>query len=53
MFLVPLLVVPQLTHYVLDGFIWKLRKPDETVTALLRTTETDSAKESVYVKNAA
>ncbi len=23
MFLVPLLVVPQLTHYVLDGFIWK------------------------------
>jgi hypothetical protein len=24
-FLVPLLVVPQLTHYLLDGFIW--RKP--------------------------
>lgn len=23
MFLVPLLAVPQLTHYVLDGFIWK------------------------------
>ncbi len=24
-FLVPLLIVPQLTHYLLDGFIW--RKP--------------------------
>lgn len=24
--LVPLLAVPQLTHYVLDGFIWKRRK---------------------------
>jgi len=24
-FLIPLLVVPQLTHYLLDGFIW--RKP--------------------------
>jgi hypothetical protein len=23
MFLVPLLAVPQLTHYVLDGFIWR------------------------------
>ena len=23
--LVPLLAVPQLTHYVLDGFIWKRR----------------------------
>ena len=23
MFLVPLLAVPQLTHYILDGFIWK------------------------------
>ncbi|MFC3160503.1 hypothetical protein SAMN05443633_102168 [Chryseobacterium arachidis] len=28
-FLVPLLVVPQLTHYLLDGFIWK--KPKKTV----------------------
>ncbi|SIS98512.1 hypothetical protein SAMN05421786_103607 [Chryseobacterium ureilyticum] len=27
-FLVPLLVVPQLTHYLLDGFIW--RKPKST-----------------------
>ena len=23
MYLVPLLAVPQLTHYILDGFIWK------------------------------
>jgi hypothetical protein len=22
-YLVPLLAVPQLTHYVLDGFVWK------------------------------
>lgn len=26
MFLVPLLTVPQLTHYLLDGFIWKRQK---------------------------
>lgn len=25
--LIPLLALPQTTHYVLDGFIWKLRKP--------------------------
>jgi hypothetical protein len=25
-FIVPLLTVPQLTHYVLDGYIWKIRK---------------------------
>ncbi len=25
-FLVPLLAVPQMTHYLLDGFIWKLSK---------------------------
>ena len=25
---VPLLAVPQVTHYVLDGFIWKLRRGD-------------------------
>lgn len=29
MFLVPLLALPQLTHYILDGFIWKRRSnPD-------------------------
>lgn len=27
-FVVPLLAVPQVTHYVLDGFIWKIRRPD-------------------------
>lgn len=26
--LVPLLAVPQITHYALDGFIWKIRRPD-------------------------
>jgi len=26
LFLVPLLAMPQLTHYVLDGFIWKMKK---------------------------
>lgn len=25
-FIVPLLAVPQLTHYVLDGFIWRIQK---------------------------
>jgi hypothetical protein len=25
LFLVPLLAVPQLTHYVLDGFLWRRR----------------------------
>jgi len=26
--LVPLLTLPQLTHYILDGFIWKIRKDE-------------------------
>lgn len=26
--LVPLLTLPQATHYVLDGFIWRMRKPE-------------------------
>lgn len=26
LFFVPLLSVPQITHYVMDGFIWKIRK---------------------------
>jgi hypothetical protein len=26
--IVPLLVVPQLTHYLIDGFIWKIKKDD-------------------------
>ena len=25
-FVVPLLALPQLTHYILDGFIWKIRQ---------------------------
>lgn len=29
--LIPLLSLPQTTHYVLDGFIWKLRKNGESV----------------------
>jgi hypothetical protein len=27
-FIVPLLALPQITHYILDGFIWKIRKDD-------------------------
>lgn len=26
--IIPLLTVPQLTHYILDGFIWRIRKGD-------------------------
>jgi len=33
--LVPFLAVPQATHYVLDGFIWKVRKPDQGFRTLL------------------
>ena len=28
-FIVPLLAVPQITHYVLDGFIWRVRKNEQ------------------------
>ncbi|MCW5961773.1 MAG: hypothetical protein KIS76_16550 [Pyrinomonadaceae bacterium] len=31
MYLVPLLAVPQLTHYVLDGFIWKRRSTEKLI----------------------
>lgn len=27
-FIVPLLALPQITHYILDGFIWKIREGD-------------------------
>ncbi len=27
-FLVPLLALPQITHYILDGFIWKIRRDE-------------------------
>jgi len=33
--LVPLLAVPQATHYVLDAFIWRIRKPSSEVNHLL------------------
>src|SRR5262249_13416040 len=32
--LVPLLALPQLTHYLLDGFIWKRSKNPEVTEAL-------------------
>ncbi|EOA11794.1 hypothetical protein A343_0004, partial [Porphyromonas gingivalis JCVI SC001] len=25
-FIVPLLALPQITHYILDGFIWRIKK---------------------------
>lgn len=31
MLIVPLLITPQLTHYVLDGFIWKVSKGHVTI----------------------
>jgi hypothetical protein len=34
MWLVPLLAVPQLTHYILDGFIWRRRGNESTVRAM-------------------
>lgn len=33
-FLVPLLALPQLTHYVLDGFIWKISSKDKQALTL-------------------
>ena len=32
--IVPLLAVPQITHYILDGFIWRIRKPDSDLKEL-------------------
>ncbi len=34
MWIVPLLAVPQLTHYVLDGFIWRRRGNESVVRAI-------------------
>jgi len=34
--LVPLLAVPQVTHYVLDGFIWRRRGNPELATVVAR-----------------
>jgi hypothetical protein len=29
--IVPLLALPQITHYILDGFIWKVRSNDQSI----------------------
>ncbi|HTF81374.1 MAG TPA: hypothetical protein VL947_06610 [Cytophagales bacterium] len=34
MLLVPLLAVPQMTHYVLDGFIWKIKPSKPSLSAV-------------------
>lgn len=39
--LVPLLAVPQLTHYVLDGFIWR-RRSNREVSEFVSETQRDS-----------
>jgi len=39
---VPLLALPQLTHYVLDGFIWRRRK-NPSVDALVRPATAPAA----------
>lgn len=36
-FIVPLLAVPQITHYILDGFIWKVRRLKEYGSQQART----------------
>lgn len=33
--LIPLLALPQLTHYVLDGFIWRMKGPESTWRRIL------------------
>lgn len=35
LWLVPLLAVPQATHYVLDGFLWRIRRPAAGIDRLL------------------
>jgi hypothetical protein len=34
-FLVPLLTMPQITHYVLDAFIWRVNKKKEEIRAVM------------------
>lgn len=36
-FIVPLLALPQITHYILDGFIWKIKEDDFKWNNELRT----------------
>ncbi|GAA4331844.1 hypothetical protein [Flaviaesturariibacter amylovorans] len=51
-FLVPLLALPQLTHYILDGFIWKIKeeefrwKKDPEQTPEVRVLVQEKAPES-------
>jgi len=37
--LVPLLAVPQATHYVLDGFLWRIRRPSKELDRILTTSK--------------
>ncbi len=39
--LIPLLALPQITHYVLDGFVWR-RKNNPTLSFLSRGAKTDA-----------
>lgn len=43
--LVPLLAVPQITHYVLDGFIWK-RRSSKTLDQITNNQESDPRLDS-------
>lgn len=45
--IVPLLALPQLTHYVLDGFIWR-RRSNPSVAGLVRVASNEPA-EPAYV----
>ena len=45
-YLVPLLAVPQLTHYILDGFIWR-RKKNPRVDTLTRTRSAEPSKDLI------
>jgi hypothetical protein len=46
-FLVPLLVVPQLTHYLLDGFIW--RKPKKLTNFVLKVKTYENAEVPPFI----
>lgn len=35
-FLVPLLTLPQITHYIIDGFIWKVGKEEQIVSSSIK-----------------
>jgi len=43
-FIVPLLALPQITHYILDGFIWKIKEDN------FKWNNED--KQAVEIKNA-